>query len=210
MPVFRAGNAPAWCELENFELIELGKGQTRRLPPYDKRQHVVVCRGTVTVGGRNPETTLPEGGTQSLDGPEARGFIVTATSDKALVCHLMGRWSSVTSSGVFAVQPAEPPALETPHEYVKTTGLDNHYHDCDEYWIFFEGRARVASEGRFYDVGPGDCVATGRGWHHDVLSVENNQPARAVWFEGSLEGNKRKGHLWEPQHGKANVQAERI
>ena len=210
MPVFQAGNVPAWCELENFELIELGKGQTRSLPPCDRRQHIVVCRGTVTVDGHNTEAKLPEGGTVSLDAPGVTGFTMTAMSDQALVCHFIGHWSSVTSSGVFAVQTAGPPAHETPHEYVKTTGLDNHYHDCDEYWIFFEGRARVASEGRFYDVGPGDCVATGRGWHHDVLSVENNQPARAVWFEGSLEGNKRKGHLWEPQHGKANVQAERI
>jgi len=48
------------------------------------------------------------------------------------------------------------------------------------------------------------------GWHHDVLSVKDDKPIRAIWFEGTLEGQKRVGHLWEPQHGKAKPRAKRV
>ena len=66
------------------------------------------------------------------------------------------------------------------------------------------------SEDKFFDVGPGDCVATGMGWHHDVPCVEGGGTLKAVWFEGTLEGQKRVGHLWEPKHGPARPEAERV
>ena len=92
-------------------------------------------------------------------------------------------------------------------DYPKTNGIDRHYHDCDEYWIVYEGRGRAVSEGRFYDVAPGDCVATGMGHHHDF--PVDYEPFKAVYFETDLEGQKRKSHLWEYRHGKAHPQPDR-
>ena len=92
--------------------------------------------------------------------------------------------------------------------YPKTTLFDNHFHDCDEYWILFEGRGVAYSEGRRYEVGVGDCVATGMGHHHDFPEVF--EPVRAVYFETDLEGRRRAGHLWEHTHGPAAPQPARV
>lgn len=68
-----------------------------------------------------------------------------------------------------------------------------HYHDCDEYWLVVEGRARVMTEGVEYEVGPGDMVATRRGDEHVVLEVLED----VVWvfLTDELQGEKRPGHL---------------
>ena len=74
-------------------------------------------------------------------------------------------------------------------DYPKNTGFDNHYHDCDEYWIVFEGRGVAVSEGKSYAAGPGDCIATGMGHHHDFPQVF--EPVKAVYFETTLAGQRR-------------------
>ena len=212
MPVFRSGkgNAPAWCEIEDFELIELKPGETKELPRAGKKEEIIVCEGLVSAVSGEIACTLPQGGKMDLDSPSAAGYTLTPHWGKALVFRAVGRWESINGSGLFAAQTGTPPDFDTPHDYEKTTGFDNHYHDCDEYWIFFEGSCRVASEGKTYDVGPGDCVVTGMGWHHDVLSVKGDGPAKAVFFEGTPEGEKRGGHLWEPKHGKAKPKKDRV
>ena len=88
-----------------------------------------------------------------------------------------------------------------PGPYLKTTNFDTHYHDCDEYWVVWGGRGRGGLGGAGYEVGPGDCVATGMGHHHDFARV--HEPVRAVYFETTLGGAKRLGHLWEHTHGPA-------
>ena len=200
MPVFRPGkgNAPSWCEMERFELVELGPGQELCLDREEEKEELIVCRGAATLClGDNLEAVLPENGRLDLVGPRDETPTVRGRQGGALVCRMFGHWQSVNASGLFSACTAAPPTHDTPYDYEKTTRFDNHYHDCDEYWIFFEGRARAVSEGKFYDVGPGDCLVTGMGWHHDVASAEG-EGAEAVFFEGTLEGQKRTGHLWEP------------
>ena len=211
MPVFRPGrgNAPSWCEMESFELVELGPDQELRLDREEEKEELLVCRGAVTLDlGGDREVALPERGRIDLTGPQNEALVVRGCQGGALVCRMFGHWQSVNASVLFSACPAEPPTYDTPYGYEKTTRFDNHYHDCDEYWIFYEGRARAVSEGKFYDVGPGDCVVTGMGWHHDVANVEG-EGAQAVYFEGTLEGQKRTGHLWEPKHGPAVPQRDR-
>jgi mannose-6-phosphate isomerase-like protein (cupin superfamily) len=212
MPVLRSGKgkAPGWCELEDFEFIELKRGETRKLSREGKKEEIIVCSGFVEAASGDVACFLAEGGKMDLNSERAAPYCLTARSEQALVFRAMGRWESINGSGLFFAQRGTPPTFDTPHEYEKTTGFDNHYHDCDEYWIFFEGRCRAASEGKIYEVGAGDCVATGMGWHHDVVSVESEGPAKAIWFEGTLEGEKRFGHLWEPKHGKAEPKRERV
>jgi len=81
-------------------------------------------------------------------------------------------------------------------------------HDCDEYWILVEGGGVVYSENKKYDVEAGDCVITGRGHHHDFPMA--NGHVYAVYFETTLEGAMRDGHLWEHSHGKAVPAADRV
>jgi mannose-6-phosphate isomerase-like protein (cupin superfamily) len=196
--------------MQGFEFLDLkAGGAPLRLRREAPREALVVCRGWVRVVCNGTEATLLPGCTYELREDAAGAEILTQWGDAQLF-RAWGRWQAITSSGVFTVSTASPPAHDTPVTYRKSTGFDNHYHDCDEYWIFFEGRCRAVSEGKVYDVGPGDCVATGMGWHHDVQRVLGEvEPVRAVWFEGTLEGRKRLGHLWEPKHGRAEPRRDR-
>ena len=92
-------------------------------------------------------------------------------------------------------------------DYERNASFDNHYHDCDEYWIVFSGSGRVVSEGISYEVGVGDCIATGCGHHHDFPMVY--EPVSAVFFETTIIGEKRPGHLWNHKHGQAKPNAGR-
>ena len=89
-------------------------------------------------------------------------------------------WSQVTSAGVFRVS---------------TDGgkFDCHYHDCDEYWLIFKGKAKVVSEGVEYYVKPGDIVCTKAGDEHDC--VEIYEDLEAFYFENDTPEGGRTGHL---------------
>lgn len=88
-------------------------------------------------------------------------------------------WSDVTSAGIFRVEPGGR--------------FDRHYHDCDEYWLIFAGRARVAVGDRPYDVETGDIVCTPTGIEHDVVAVL--ETLEAFWFEDRIPSGGRIGHL---------------
>jgi quercetin dioxygenase-like cupin family protein len=90
-------------------------------------------------------------------------------------------WSDVTSAGTFRVEPGGR--------------FDRHFHDCDEYWLVFAGRARVLVGSETYDVGPGDIVCTRTGTVHDVVGVA--ETLQAFWFEGHTPEGGRIGHLHE-------------
>jgi mannose-6-phosphate isomerase-like protein (cupin superfamily) len=136
-------------------------------------------------------------------------FAVRAIDGPATMVWMCGDWAGETASGIFAVDGAD--GREDRGDavnYPKETSFDCHYHDCDEYWILFSGCGVAVSEGRHYEVEPGDCVATGMGFHHDFPRVY--EAVRAVYFETELEGEHRKGHLWEHTHGAAVPRAERV
>lgn len=88
-------------------------------------------------------------------------------------------WSTVTAAGRFHVAPGG--------------SFDRHYHDCDEYWLVYQGRAMVFSEGVEYLVGPGDIVCTRAGDEHDVLAV--SEELKAFFFEDAFPAGGRRGHL---------------
>jgi len=88
-------------------------------------------------------------------------------------------WSDVTSAGVFRVEP--------------NGRFDLHYHDCDEYWLVFAGRAKVLVGSRTYMVEPGDIVCTPTGTEHDVAAVA--ETLEAFWFEAATPPGGRVGHL---------------
>lgn len=88
-------------------------------------------------------------------------------------------WSDVTSAGTFRVE--------------RHGRFDLHYHDCDEYWLVFGGRAVVRVGEKTYTVGAGDIVCTPTGTHHDVVSVA--ETLEAFWFEAATPPGGRIGHL---------------
>jgi mannose-6-phosphate isomerase-like protein (cupin superfamily) len=97
-------------------------------------------------------------------------------------------WSKVTAAGIFRI----------PREGGR---FDRHYHDCDEYWLVFRGRARVLSEDLEYLVGPGDIVCTQAGEEHDVLAVAED--LEAFFWEDVLPHGGQRGHLHRTPADKA-------
>jgi mannose-6-phosphate isomerase-like protein (cupin superfamily) len=94
-------------------------------------------------------------------------------------------WLSASAFGLFRVP--------------KGGAVELHYHDADEIWFVVEGRARVVSEGREYEIGPGDMLCTGMGDEHGTVEVFED--ILAFFLEANLEGQKRKGHLHRDEHG---------
>ena len=105
---------------------------------------------------------------------------VIRTSTKPMGAGNRPEWSSVTSAGIFRV----------PKEGGR---FDCHYHDCDEYWLVFAGKAKVLSERQEYYVKPGDIVCTLAGSEHDVLEIYEDMAA--FWFEDATPESGRTGHL---------------
>lgn len=210
MPLIRAGmqSAPAWCELTAFEIVHVPVGASQHFTRRGNRERVIVAAGAcrLTWGGNAQEAG--EGTKVELGDDEA--FAVSDIREPVTLVRLCGHWGEETGGwGLFAVREVPDPVERgDPTDYPKRTSLDNHYHDCDEFWIILEGSGEVVSEGKRYEVAPGDCIATGMGHHHDFPLVHD--PVKAVYFETTLQGERRRGHLWDHTHGPAAPQRDRV
>lgn len=208
MAVFAAGQTPpSWCELAAFEIVALGAGEERPLARPAERIRVLVTDGTIQAVGPQGSTVLKQ--RQFLD-LEGEGWLLKGIVDGSGCVVLHGRWGDeMAGCGLFEVRN-DPHAKDKgdPVPYPKSTSLDSHYHDCDEYWIILEGAGTAVVGGRHHKVKGGDCVAIGMGHHHDFPQV--TEPVRAIFFETTLEGQKRIGHLWEHTHGPASPKEERV
>jgi mannose-6-phosphate isomerase-like protein (cupin superfamily) len=195
--------------LEYFEVVELAPGARHTFERVGRKEKLVVGQGVCRLRFGRRVVTAERGANLSLDTPDGRFEVLEALSDTILI-RMCGRWGEETGgSGLFTAEASSgSPNAGDPVDYPKETGFDSHYHDCDEYWIIFRGRGIAVSEGQSYEVGPGDCVATGMGHHHDLPRVL--EPIEAVYFETTLEGQKRHGHLWSHTHGPAEPRAERV
>jgi len=209
MPVFKSGKglAPQWCEMEYFEIVPLAAGDAHRFQRTGKKEKLIVSDGHCRIAFAGCTVDAREKTNLDLVGPEGQFEVIEVLSDSVLV-RMCGRWGDECGgSGLFAAKEGWDDKGD-PVDYPKETGFDNHYHDCDEYWIIISGRGLVVSEGKSYEVGPGDCLATGMGHHHDFPQVY--EPIKAVYFETTMEGRKRRGHLWEHTHGPAEPQTDRV
>jgi len=210
MPVFRSGKglAPEWCEMECFDITELVPGDRHAFERVGKKEKLIVAKGRCRVAFGDQLVEAQGGANLSLT-PGAHFEVLDVLEDATLV-RMCGRWGDeVGGSGIFWVEKAQSSGDSgDPVDYPKETGFDSHYHDCDEYWIMVEGRGVAVSEGRHYEIVPGDCLATGMGHHHDLPIVHETMVG--VFFETTLEGQKRLGHLWEHTHGPAEPRPDRV
>ena len=211
MPVFKSGvnQAPAWCELEYFDIVRIEPGQTHVFERRGAKEKLIVGAGRCRVTHDGSSEAAEAGANLDLHDENGR-FEVTEVAESAVLIRMAGRWGDeVGGSGLFSVNAndgREDRGDKT--DYRKETSFDCHYHDCDEYWIVFEGRGVAMSEGKLYEVAAGDNVATGAGHHHDFPIV--HEPVRAVYFETTMEGRKRRGHLWTHTHGPAEPDPGRV
>jgi mannose-6-phosphate isomerase-like protein (cupin superfamily) len=212
MPVFRSGKglAPAWCELEYFEIVELPTGATHIFERLGEKEKLIVGKGECRIAFNGQTIAADERTNLDLTVSDSKFEVLEVLSDVTLI-RMCGRWGNDTGgAGIFTVVKPDKRAEDRgdPVDYSKETHFDNHYHDCDEYWILFEGSGIAVSEGKHYEVGPGDCIATGMGYHHDFPQVF--EPVKAVYFETTIEGQQRRGHLWNHTHGTAEPRKDRV
>ncbi|MHB0855980.1 MAG: cupin domain-containing protein [Anaerolineae bacterium] len=207
MSVFRSGaeSMPAWSELEFFEVVDLAPGQILAFERRSAKEKLVVASGHCRIAYTDDSIEAAEGTVLEVSAPDDTFFVYEVPTETVVV-RMCGHWAEVTGgTGLFSVEAtAEPGNPADPAPYERNTAFDNHYHDCDAFWIIVEGRGVAVSGGVSYPVGPGDCVATRRGEHHDLPLVE--EPIRAVFLGTTLYGEHRLGHLWEHRDGPAQPQ----
>jgi mannose-6-phosphate isomerase-like protein (cupin superfamily) len=210
MPVFKSGDpVPDWCELKFFDVVNLQPGDVHRFERKAAKEKLIVGAGRCRLSVLGEMTDVEERANINLD--SANGvFEVVEVYEPTTLIRMAGVWQDdVGGSGLFSVDAVTHPKEKgDPAPYTKSTGIDNHYHDCDEYWIVFQGCGEVVSEKKHYEVGVGDCLAIGMGWHHDFPRVD--APVMAVYFETTMQREKRRGHLWEHTHGPARPVLERV
>lgn len=204
---------PDWCEVASYKILDLHTDALPNLQDSARAEKLIVVRGSCTLA-LDEKQTLQAGESVDLDRLRAtskeRQSEIQEAAPGTLAVYFAGRWQSPTGgSGVFTVQQSDRPIDHgDPIWYPKSTSFDRHFHDCDEYWVVIEGRGVAVSEGASYDVGPGDCIVTGMGHHHDFPQA--SETILAAFFETTLEGQQRRGHLWEHTHGAAEPQKERV
>ena len=195
--------------MDHFEIVALSEGDSLAFERVGVKEKIIVGKGECVVRHGGNVVNAKTGTNLDLIEPSDRFAISDVVADTVLI-RMCGRWGDeIGGSGLFgAASNPNPSYGGDPVDYAKATNFDSHYHDCDEYWILFEGRGIAVSEGKHYDVCAGDCIVTGMGFHHDFPIV--HEPVKAVYFETTIEGQKRRGHLWNHTHGPAQPQSERV
>ncbi|MGE5351512.1 MAG: cupin domain-containing protein [Acidobacteriota bacterium] len=194
MPVFKGWpqKAPSWSEMEYFEIIEVPRNTILSFQRHSAKEKLFTGAGNCRLVTDEEKRDLNYGDMADV---HSDIFHISAFETPVTLIRVGGNWDSDTGdSGVFSMDKS-PEAKNTGDEadYGRNTLFDNHYHDCDEFWIIFKGHALVYSEGKPYEIARGDCVATKRGEHHDIAVI--NETLHGVYFETTLKGPKRKGHL---------------
>lgn len=201
------GKPPAWCELTGFRIYALESGGPLMLRRQAARERLLVTGAAVQVKFAGRSQVFSE--RQFFDLPEGvDDYTLTPVRLGAQAVLLMGHWGGeLGGCGIFTARNEERPQDRgDPVDYEKHTSIDSHYHDCDEYWIALEGWGDVVVGSNRIRLSAGECVPIRTGHHHDLPNAPEG--IRAVFFETTLNGQKRVGHLWEHTHGPAVPQPE--
>jgi mannose-6-phosphate isomerase-like protein (cupin superfamily) len=187
-------NFPDWCEVEYYNILELKTNEIYSLKKKSIKEKLFICEGECFLNLDEDKVKIFEKDTIDLTPFNIRSI---ETVSNSIIILVGGHWGDeLGSADVFTLDRAENPFNEgDTANYDRNTYFDNHFHDFDEYWIIFKGSGTAVSEKIFYDVNAGDCVATKMGDHHDFPIVK--EKIHGVYFETTLKGDKRLGHLWE-------------
>ena len=194
---------PAWSDVKSFSWYDLGPGREQALAVRGPRGRLLVTAGGCQVRQGSRSQVLRE---QQFFALEPGDAVLTA-SGPAQAILFEGSWGEeLGGCGVFrAENVAVPSDRGDAVSYAKRTNIDAHYHDCQEFWLLLEGAATAVVSGQHIAMRPGDCLPIPMGTVHDMPDAP--QAVKAVYFETTLRGQKRTGHLWQHTHGPA-VQVE--
>lgn len=210
MPIIKEnGVFPQWCELQSFEIVRPIRDERVHFARKGVKEKLMVAEGGCDV--RLGDHSFRSGkGEQFNSVLLEESFEISNAEEGTVIIRLCGSWGEVTGgSGFFEMlATTEPGNSGDPADYPRNTDFDRHYHDCDEYYILYEGDGVVLTENKLYDIVSGDCVAIGKGHHHDLPIVRD--AVKAVYFETTMQGLKRSDHLWNHTHGPAEPEQDRL
>lgn len=192
---------PEWSEVKKITQLSIDLNSTTEITKSFSKYALFVISGECTIRTNGYEKIFLENDSLFSD---KKNISIRTTTQKTEIVMIEGNWSDeIGSSAVFKMsRHSTPRNIGDPVDYPRTNDFDNHYHDFDEYWIILKGSGLAVSEGvrnKFY---AGDIVATRMGDHHDLPEVYED--IHGIYFETSLRGHKRLGHLWNHTHGKSN------
>jgi len=105
---------------------------------------------------------------------------------RAGTTHLKPDWVPLSAWGIFSMRKEDAPG-------------DLHFHDCDEYWLITNGKARVRCGDEEAIMQRGDLLCAEMGTLHHTIEVLE-EPFEGVYLEMELRGKKRTGHLHPGVH----------
>jgi len=198
MPLINVENQkfPPWSEVDFIEIIRFETGESRKINKKSKKEIFFIGSGKIQFYFNNVMVILEYG--EHVDFPDESITIeIKNLTNQATLVRIGGCWGEeVGDSGVFRLERSSTPNnIGDAVNYQRNTYFDNHYHDCDEYWIILQGSGEAVTEGERFYVRAGDCIVTRKGAHHDFPIVK--ETIHGVYFETTLKGKKRKGHLWD-------------
>jgi mannose-6-phosphate isomerase-like protein (cupin superfamily) len=199
MPLLKCSDPmPEWSELDFINIYEINEGEEKFLIQKSPKEKIFLGKGVCDIFIDDSPYRMKRENFFEIEDPGK--VIKVKAEDNSTIIHVGGHWSEETGScGVFQMNNSNNPKnIGDPVDYERTTDFDNHFHDCDEYWIIFKGIGLAVSEGKKYELKTGYVLATKMGNHHDLPNVY--EEIHGVWFETSLKGKKRSGHLWSHTH----------
>jgi len=195
---------PPWSDLDFIDVIYLKEGELRSFISTSEREMYFIGDGICKMIINRKISYAQRGHTFKIE--SLNSTIKVKAETDCVVIVIGGHWVGLTGThGIFTLENSDNPKNDgDPTDYPRKTNFDKHYHDCDEYWVIFQGSGLAVSEGNEYELKPGYCLATKMGEHHDIPEVY--EEIHAVWFESSLKGLMREGHLWEHKHGEPKAE----
>jgi mannose-6-phosphate isomerase-like protein (cupin superfamily) len=199
MPLIRLNKDkfPDWSEIKDIKFLNIAPGNMKIIEVDSPKTALFISEGRCRITTENQMHDYYPGDKFY----DSNSFIVYAYEDTVKLILIEGNWGDeIGYSDFFIMQNSDSPKNDgDPVEYSRRTDFDNHYHDFDEVWVILEGEALAYSEGKQYRLKAGDCLLTPMGYHHDMPEVYKT--IKGIYFETTLKGKNRLGHLWIHTHG---------
>lgn len=200
---------PDWAEVKFYEIINLKPNFIIDIHNKYNKEVVFIVSGVSTIIS-NFEMKYLKAGSYHEFNSGIKKYSIQTGNEYCLIVRITGNWSNECGTkGVFVIEnSALPKNIGDASEYdeIRKTDFDNHFHDCDEYWIIVNGSGKISTEGKLFEIESGNCVVTQAGIHHDFIDIYKT--VHGVYFETSLKGLKREGHLWNHTHSKGTAENE--
>lgn len=198
---------PDWSELKKITQLSIESDSKIEIVKSFSKYALFVISGQCSIRTNGYEKIFIENDSLLSD---KNNISVKTLDQKTEIVMIEGNWNDdIGDSAVFKMSKHSfPRNIGDPVDYARTNDFDNHYHDSDEYWIILKGNGLAVSEGLKYKFSDGDIIATRMGDHHDLPEVYED--IHGIYFETSLRGQKRLGHLWNHTHGEPDFSIREV